>query len=102
MLSNFTATDPLGCEDIAHLVPSLSLVVERGNCTFYHKALVAQQVNASLLVVIYNDTMVTSVPSLEADSDSGGQPISIPVLLVSNDTGEEIKVTEKFICSRSR
>ena len=51
----------------------------------------AQRVNASMLVVVYNESVVSSVPSLEMEGEDG-QPISIPVLLVSNGTGKEIKV----------
>ena len=51
----------------------------------------AQKVNASLLVVVYNDTTVDSVPSLNPE-DPDDPAITIPVLLVDNGSGEELKV----------
>lgn len=66
--------------------------MDRGNCTFYHKALVAQKVNASILVIVYNETMVPVEPSLEP-MEQDGPSITIPVILISNVTGEEIKVS---------
>lgn len=82
---------PLGCVDFpAKLVANHSVIVERGNCTFYKNALAAQQLNASLLLVVYNESMVTVVPGL--DPVDNGPTISIPILFVSNKTGEELKV----------
>lgn len=91
-----TLFDPLGCTNVPaefqEMVDDHSLIVDRGNCSFYHKALVAQQVNASMLLVVYNET-ITSVPGLEPEDN--GPPISIPVLFVSKETGEELKVKEE-------
>lgn len=81
-----------GCESVSDLWSNLGVVVDRGNCTFYQKAFVAQTANASLLLVIYNETMVMTVPSLEMD-EGAVLPITIPVLLVGNETGEAIKVS---------
>lgn len=85
--------DPFGCTDVPaefrREVNNHSVIVDRGNCTFYRKALVAQKVNASMLLVVYNET-ITSVPALEPEDD--GPPISIPVLFVSRETGEKLKV----------
>lgn len=78
----------------ANFQKKLSLVAERGNCSFYDKALVAQKVNASLLLVVYDKAMVTSIPNLT--SPEGDPAIDLPVLLISNTTGEEIKVSVKF------
>lgn len=94
--------DPLGCADVPaeyrKEVVNGTLIVDRGNCTFYRKALAAQGVNASLLLVVYNETMVTDLPDLEPEGD--GPLISIPVIFISNGTGEEIKVKQfpRAIC----
>lgn len=88
-----TSSNPFGCEDLPPgFQKNLSLIVERGNCTFYRKALVAQTGKASMLVVIYNATVVTSVPSLEPEGNSSGPSISIPVLFVGNHAEESMKV----------
>ena len=52
----------------------------------------AQKANASLLLVVYDQAMVNSVPNLTS-AYPGDPSIDIPVLLVSNVTGEDIKVS---------
>lgn len=92
-LKNSHQLDPFCCEDLpTSFQKELSVVADRGNCTFYRKALVAQRVNASLLVVVYDTDMVTLMPNLSRSVETDPS-ISIPVLLVSNATGEEIIVS---------
>lgn len=95
LLRDYNALDPLACANVTDdsmngLLVNHSVIVERGQCDFYRKALNVQYWNASLLLVVYNDTESVVVPSLDHEDD--GPPISIPVLLVSNETGEALKV----------
>jgi len=94
-LSN-SSLDPFGygCEELPPDVKNLCLIAFRGNCTFYKKALFAQRANASFLIVIYNETMVTSIPDFKPGK--GDPSINMPVLFVSNVTGESIKVCPVF------
>ena len=55
----------------------------------------AQKANASLLLVVYDQAMVNSVPNLTS-AYPGDPSIDIPVLLVSNVTGEDIKVSWSY------
>ena len=87
--------DPLGCSPInsSFHLSNISLVVGRGNCTFYRKAIVAKAADAALLVVVYNQTTVDSIPSMEPDDqDNETSSIDIPVIFIGNDSGEELKV----------
>ena len=68
-----------------------ALLVRRGNCTFVQKALVAQAAGARLLVVVYNESQVWTVPDLQVNKTE--TPVNIPVLLISNVTGENIMVS---------
>ena len=69
------------------------LLVDRGSCSFYKKAWLAQKQGASLLVVIYNQTVFDLSPRLvPTDMQNVTTPISIPVLYVLNGSGEQIKV----------
>jgi hypothetical protein len=45
-----------------------------------------------MLLVVYNESLVDFVPSLEVEDDSVNPSIHIPVLFISNITGEELKV----------
>jgi len=84
--------DRLGCSaptDSDEIVANGSLVVDRGICTFYEKAAVAQTLEASMLVVVYNSTNL-AIPDLESNSNK--TPISIPVLIIGNDSGQQLKV----------
>ena len=85
--------DPLGCTKLPPGTPEgISVVFDRGNCTFYTKALEAQKVNASMVVIVYNETILDSVPSL-VPGDKSSPPITIPVVFISNSSGEDLKVT---------
>ena len=87
--------EDFGCTDFpAGLHENSSVIVDRGNCNFYDKALMAQRANASMLLVVYNESMISSVPLLVPDNNqSESDPtIVIPVLFIGSDTGEMIKV----------
>ena len=98
------ATDPYGCTALpSDTSVNQSLLLDRGNCTFYRKALLAQRANGTMLVVVYNETILDTVPSLDPEnsSDSDLPAITIPVLFVSNDTGKKLKVREMSILAIS-
>lgn len=87
----YSDLDTFGCTDL----PSNSLVgnasiVSRGNCTFVQKALVAQSAGAHLLVVVYNESKILTIPDLQVN---GSTSVKIPVLLISNVSGESITVS---------
>ena len=87
-----TSDDPFGCSDLPPYTHNDSAtIVYRGNCTFYRKAFVAQSANLSLLVVIYNESTVDSSPDLRG-GEGENVHITIPVLMVDNNTGSEIMV----------
>lgn len=80
-----------------------AIVSLRGNCSFCEKAHYAESANASLLVIVYNDSDIVScyiwslvcchIYSMQlVDPVCGrGDPTpSIPVLLVANESGWEI------------
>ena len=86
--------EDFGCTDFpAGLHENSSVIVDQGNCTVYHKALMAQRANASmLLVVVYNESVISPVPSLDPGNNKSDPAIVIPVLYIGSDTGEMIKV----------
>jgi hypothetical protein len=96
----YSDEDIFGCTDLSpnDTVDGKALIVNRGNCTFVQKALVAQSAGARLVVVVYNESQVWTVPDLQVDKNE--TPINIPVLLISNVTGENIWVSMKLF-SRS-
>ncbi len=57
----------------------------RGNCTFTEKALLAQEAMAAMLIVVYDSESVSS-PQLNSS-------VTIPVLMVDNETGQLILVS---------
>ena len=89
----YSDEDFLGCTDLPSndTVVDKALIVHRGNCTFVQKALVAQSAGARLLLVVYNESQIWTVPDLQVDKTE--TPVSIPVLLISNVTGENIIVS---------
>lgn len=89
----YSNEDVFGC---TYLLPNdtvvdKALIVDRGNCTFVQKALVAQSAGAHLLIVVYNESQVWTVPDLQVDENE--TPVNMPVLLISNVTGENIMVS---------
>ena len=81
-----TSYDPYGCTPPPlGLATNQTLVVLRGNCTFNDKALLAQSAGARMVVVVYDSSQVAP-PSL---NDS----IIIPVLMLDNDTGQQLLVS---------
>ncbi len=96
----YSDEDIFGCTDLSptDIDVDKALIVNRGNCTFVQKALVAQSAGARLLMVVYNESQVWTVPDLQVDKNE--TPVNIPVLLISNVTGENIMVSIKlFTCS---
>ena len=61
-------SDRDGCSNLSVSAQDKAVVVLRGNYTFYAKAVTAQSVNATFLVVIYNDTELVSVHSMWGSS----------------------------------
>ena len=94
--------DIFGCTDLSsndtHNIVDKAFVVNRGNCTFVQKALVAQSAGAHLLIVVYNESKIFTVPDLQVNETE--MPVKIPVLLISNMTGENIIVSTQLIISR--
>ena len=88
----YSNEDVFGCANLSpnDTVVDKALIVDRGNCTFVEKALVAQSAGAHLLIVVYNESQVWTVPNLQVDKNE--TPVNIPVLLISNVTGENIMV----------
>ncbi len=82
-----TSYDPYGCSppptDLVTV--NSTLVVLRGNCTFTEKALLAQEAMAAMLIVVYDSESVSS-PQLNSS-------VTIPVLMVDNETGQLILVS---------
>ena len=52
----------------------------------------AQKQEAALLVVVYNTTTIERAPTLNG-SDDTNTPITIPVIYIGNDSGQQLKVT---------
>ena len=61
-------SDRDGCSILSVSAQDKAVVVLRGNCTIYAKAVTAQSVNATFLVVIYSDTELVSVHSMWGSS----------------------------------
>ncbi len=84
-VQNTSLYDPYGCAPPpSDLVANKTLIVLRGNCTYSEKAYLAQEASAAMLVVVYDEKTMSS-PSL---NDS----ITIPVLMVNNETGRLLLV----------
>ncbi len=73
-----------GCTPISDDLDGTVLLVQRGACAFYDKALNAQNAGAEG-VVLYNNTAGYVNPSL-----AGANPITIPVVSISRSDGELI------------
>ena len=83
--------DEFGCTGLpSHSLNGSALVVSRGNCTFVDKALVAQSAGADLLIVVYNELKVFTVPDLQVNETTS---VIIPVMLISNISGENLSVS---------
>lgn len=81
----YPADTPTGCDDVPMgSWEGRAVLVDRGGCPFYRKGRVAEDANASLLVVVLNESTVDFAPSVVGNS-SNSPPLSIPVLLVSSD-----------------
>ena len=88
----YSDEDVFGCTNLSpNETVDKALIVHRGNCTFVQKALVAQSAGARLLIVVYNESQVWTVPDLQVNKNE--TPVNIPVLLISNVTGENILVS---------
>ncbi|MEL4358265.1 MULTISPECIES: S8 family serine peptidase [unclassified Luteococcus] len=71
-------------EQKAKFATPAAALVQRGSCTFYEKALNAQQAGAKA-VVLYNNQAGTINPSVE-----GAVPITVPVVIISQADGTEL------------
>ena len=89
----YSDEDVFGCTDLSpnETVVDKALIVHRGNCTFVQKALVAQSAGARLLIVVYNESQIWTVPDLQVNKTE--TPVNVPVLLISNMTGKSIIVS---------
>ncbi|MEL4503672.1 S8 family serine peptidase [Luteococcus sp. H138] len=76
--------DPYGDELKQKFATPAAALVQRGTCTFYQKALNAQQAGAKA-VVLYNNQPGTINPSVE-----GAVPITIPVVIISQADGVDL------------
>ena len=88
--------DVLGCTDLSpnDTAVDKALIFRRGNCTFVQKALVAQSASARLLLVVYNESQVWTVPDLQVNKSETA--VNISVLLISNVTGENLIVSIQY------
>lgn len=75
----------LGCDPIAPVAPDTVLLISRGTCTFYAKAMNAQQAGAAG-VVLYNNTTGTLSPTVVGDP-----PITIPVVMITQADGQKLQ-----------
>lgn len=83
--------DVFGCVGLSsHNLSSIASVTSRGNCTFVEKALVAESAGADLLVVVYNESKVLTVPDLQVQRS---ESVNITVLLISNISGQKLTVS---------
>jgi len=93
---NDSAESRLGCSFPADPNPSLrdaAVVVDRGNCSFYRKALVAQEQGAAFLVVAFNRSSFNGLPHLAAADRKQTDPsILIPVFYLQHGTARLFKV----------
>jgi len=81
---SITSTDD-GCAALpANSLKSSAALIRRGTCTFYQKALNAQNAGASA-VILYNREAGRISPSV-----SGDTPITIPVLFITKADGEAL------------
>lgn len=70
-----------------------ALILDRGNCSFYRKALTAQSADAAMLVVVYDSNQLPHFPHLFLSQKKPTDfPITIPVLYVLHDSGQQLKV----------
>ena len=88
--------DVLGCTDLSPNDTTFdkALIFRRGSCTFVQKALVAQSAGARLLLVVYNESQVWTVPDLQVNKSETA--VNISVLLISNVTGENLIVSIQY------
>ena len=88
--------DVLGCTDLSPNDTAIdkALIFRQGNCTFVQKALVAQSASARLLLVVYNESQVWTVPDLQVNKSETA--VNISVLLISNVTGENLIVSIQY------
>ena len=57
-------SDSDGCSNLLVSAQDQAVVVLRGNCTFYAKAVNAQSANATFVVLVYNETSLVSAHSV--------------------------------------
>lgn len=84
-----TAND--GCA-VAGALPDLTgkaVLIRRGTCGFYEKARRAQLAGASA-VVLYNNSAGRFSPTVAVSTGADGQPVTIPVVAVSDTEGVAI------------
>ena len=55
--------------------------------------MVAETVGAALLVVVYNETVLNSMPDLTTEKNQSS--ITIPVIFIGNESGRELKVRKR-------
>ncbi len=88
----YPSENKLGCSSPINYNSSIvkpSVILDRGGCTFYEKARASQERDASMVVVVYNSTSM-AVPDLKPNASDPS--ISIPVLIIGNDSGQQLKV----------
>lgn len=78
-----TAND--GCAPIANSLGGQAVLIRRGTCSFYTKALNAQNAGAAA-VILYNNQAGDLSPTV-APPGAGNAPISIPVVMLNADEG---------------
>ena len=74
-----------GCSAIDPVPANTAVLISRGSCTFYTKALNAQKAGAAA-VVLYNNTTGLISPTVE-----GEPPITIPVVMISQADGQKLQ-----------
>lgn len=74
-------TPAQGCAPLAPVAPGTALMIQRGGCSFYEKALAAQNAGAAALIM-YNNAPGVINPTVEGDV-----PITIPVVMISQADG---------------
>ncbi len=92
----------LGCSspiESGETLQGRALILDRGNCSFYRKALTAQSADVAMLVVVYDSDQLVNFPYFSLpERKATDLDITIPVLYMLQTSGQQLKVTsEKMV-----
>ena len=83
-----------GCKNLtppeSALTTKIVWLVKRGVCTYSKKAFISQQSGAYSVLVYHNDAFV-DISTVIPCADSIYNNVEIPIILISNKNGEELK-----------